>query len=351
MGINIRPHWKECLRDISNNYLIIAFTASHQSYADSVIDYLDPHQELIKYRLYRNHCVKVFVDNDNESSESENKIENEFIYVKDLRIIRNVKLENMIIIDNSILSFSFNLDNGIPILPFYSGNEDNELIFLKNYLNKIYDSQDFRMTNRQTIKLFYFYNSMKDSLKNKNKILTLESDSSRLGPNKESNNNLTSHKIFLQTNEEKNDSEKYSNSSIISLVNSKCASDTFLKNESSDNIFALKNEDLKTNESISESYITQSSANTPNVSSKDVVKNMNIKNILNCSKCNEEGFLDNDSLEKKPNNPGFSDKSKININSNFDQFSPIKRKNNISSFKYQLLLLFEELRGFHQHEK
>ena len=77
-----------------------------------------------KYRLYRHNCVKL-------------NSENGTIYVKDLRIIKNVPLSNMIIIDNSVLSFAFHLNNGIPILPFYSNKEDYEMVFLKNYLTKL----------------------------------------------------------------------------------------------------------------------------------------------------------------------------------------------------------------------
>ena len=103
---------------------MIIYTASDQSYADSVIGYIDPMKSYFKYRLYRQNCVKLTT-------------ENGMIYVKDLRIIRNVPLSDMIIIDNSVLSFAFHLNNGIPILPFYSNKDDIEMNFLKNYLTKL----------------------------------------------------------------------------------------------------------------------------------------------------------------------------------------------------------------------
>ena len=70
----------------------------------------------------------------------------------------------MIIIDNSVLSFSFQLDNGIPILPYYDNKDDNELLFLKNYLKKICHFDDILTINRKTIKMQYFYTSAKDQL-------------------------------------------------------------------------------------------------------------------------------------------------------------------------------------------
>lgn len=100
---------------------MIIYTASVQSYADSVLAHIDPMKSYFKHRLYRHNCVKLKVDGHD-------------MYIKDLRIIRNVPLSNMIIIDNSVLSFAFHLNSGIPVLPFYSNKEDTEMIMLKNYL-------------------------------------------------------------------------------------------------------------------------------------------------------------------------------------------------------------------------
>ena len=42
IGINIQPHWEEALKKIKDKYHIIAIIASHDSYADSVLNFLDP---------------------------------------------------------------------------------------------------------------------------------------------------------------------------------------------------------------------------------------------------------------------------------------------------------------------
>lgn len=136
---------KESLLEIAKKYVCIVYTASHQTYADSVINYIDPNKDLIQYRLYRHNCVEV-------------KIEKDTMYIKDLRIFNNVKMSDMIIIDNSVMSFAFQLDNGIPILPYYNNPEDNELLILKNYLNTIADSEDLRIQNRKSFKMDYFFN-------------------------------------------------------------------------------------------------------------------------------------------------------------------------------------------------
>ena len=61
-------------------------------------------------------------------------MENE-LHVKDLRII-NRSMNEMVLVDNAAYSYAFQLENGIPILPFYYGN-DYELTVLEKYLEKI----------------------------------------------------------------------------------------------------------------------------------------------------------------------------------------------------------------------
>lgn len=142
VGINVRPHFYETLLEISKSYILIIYTASHKSYADAVLDYLDPSSKLFKYRLYRDNCIKVAMDD-------------EFVYVKDLRILKNINMKNTVIIDNSVLSFAFQLENGIPVLPFYDNKEDEEFKFLINYLNHLSKVDDIREENKNNFKLEY----------------------------------------------------------------------------------------------------------------------------------------------------------------------------------------------------
>lgn len=142
---------RECLEELRKHYVIIVYTASHQSYADCVLDYIDPDKSLIQYRMYRHDCVSVKLDGDT-------------IYVKDLRVIRNVDMKDMIIIDNSVMSFAFQLENGIPILPYYDNPEDTELNFLTNYLKNISKEQDLRVENNSKFRMDYFLKIVKDEM-------------------------------------------------------------------------------------------------------------------------------------------------------------------------------------------
>ena len=47
VGINIRPLWKKTLNLIKKYYYIVVFTASHQAYADAVLDFMDPDKNIL----------------------------------------------------------------------------------------------------------------------------------------------------------------------------------------------------------------------------------------------------------------------------------------------------------------
>ena len=84
VGIFVRRGAKQFLAEVSKYFEVGIFTASVKEYADAVIDYLDPHKNMIKFRLYRNNCINV----------------NDRIYVKDLRILKGVDLKDILLIDN-----------------------------------------------------------------------------------------------------------------------------------------------------------------------------------------------------------------------------------------------------------
>lgn len=48
-------------------------------------------------------------------------------------------LKDILVLDNNCLSFAFNINNGVPILPFYDNNADEELKHLTFYLSCIYE--------------------------------------------------------------------------------------------------------------------------------------------------------------------------------------------------------------------
>ena len=80
----------------------------------------------------------------------------EGVYIKDLRIFANRNMSDMIIVDNAAYSFAFQVDNGLPIIPYYENKTDEELLILSQYLKAIYQVKDVREINRKVFKLNRF---------------------------------------------------------------------------------------------------------------------------------------------------------------------------------------------------
>jgi CTD small phosphatase-like protein 2 len=58
-----------------------------------------------------------------------------------------------VLIDNAAYSFAFQIDNGIPIIPYYQGKIDFELKALQGYLESLIHCKDVREVNRKTFNL------------------------------------------------------------------------------------------------------------------------------------------------------------------------------------------------------
>ena len=146
--LNVRPYLRESLAELKKRFQIVSFTASEQQYADAILDYIDPENNIFDLRLYRQHCVST-----------------EFGHVKDLRIIRNRDIKDILIIDNNCLSFAFNINNGVPILPFYDNESDEELKHLTYYLKCLQESNvhDVRTHNHEAFGLL----KLRDAFKGK----------------------------------------------------------------------------------------------------------------------------------------------------------------------------------------
>lgn len=134
VGIFLRPNVIEFLKEISQYFLIGIYTASIPEYADAVINYLDPNENYIKFRLYRNDCVNV----------------NDILRIKDLKFFGEKNLDKIVLVDNNIYSFTNHLSNGILINSFFCDKKDDELSNVKKYLMEyILPCDDVRKVNEQ----------------------------------------------------------------------------------------------------------------------------------------------------------------------------------------------------------
>ena len=134
IGIFVRKGVQKFLTILNNYYNIGIFTASEKEYADAIIRYLDPNKNIIKFCLYRNNCINV----------------NDLINIKYLRIIKDIDLKKIVLIDNNMYSFSAELSNGVLINSFYGDKNDDELFNVLEYLIEfISPAKDVREINEK----------------------------------------------------------------------------------------------------------------------------------------------------------------------------------------------------------
>ena len=123
----VRPGAEDFIKNLSNYFELVIFTASLSKYASPLLDILDKEKH-IQYRLYRENCTLL-----------------NGIYIKSLKKIgRNMK--DLIIVDNSPLAYAFDRDNGLPISSWFEDKNDKELyniIPLLIFLSKTNDVRKF----------------------------------------------------------------------------------------------------------------------------------------------------------------------------------------------------------------
>lgn len=121
----IRPYAIQLLRELSARYEVVIFTAAQQNYANAILSLLDPDKKYISRRLFRDSCVH-----------------KDGVYLKDLRIFENRSLSNMIIVDNSIVSFTNHMSNGVYVPSYFGQRDDSTLMFLIPFLASISEAKN-----------------------------------------------------------------------------------------------------------------------------------------------------------------------------------------------------------------
>ena len=325
----VRPGVKEFLENMGKIYEIVIFTASVSKYADPLLDILDKDKNC-KFRLFREHCTPINT-----------------CFVKEIKKLGR-DLKDIVIVDNSPMSYALNPENGLPILTWFDDKEDRELYnissileFLsfvpdvRNYINQFVVNDEISYNN--VINVFDRYNEMLNQKKiniNKNKskdnkkvivkndskikfnnsnnhnILIIsenkENKSNNITTTKNNNSNNTSNNTRFKKNitfsslKRKNDDNTV-NIKINLNINKKLRPNSKNNNKNKDNKFNSKNiiSNVENNENINPNILNFNSLNKLNNIVTEIpnfnqtTKNKNTKNI---------NFNPNSIIASVPNN-------------------------------------------------
>eukprot|EP01024_Parvocaulis_polyphysoides_P028776 TRINITY_DN2598_c0_g1_i1.p1 TRINITY_DN2598_c0_g1~~TRINITY_DN2598_c0_g1_i1.p1 ORF type:complete len:353 (+),score=45.66 TRINITY_DN2598_c0_g1_i1:262-1320(+) len=124
--VKCRPYLKQFLEAVSNHFEVVVFTASLEAYADKVLDVIDAGRHLISHRLFRDSCLCIQGN-----------------YLKNLEVLGRDP-HSVVIVDNSVQAFGYQLQNAIPIVDFTDDSNDYELIRIWNLLQRAHQSTDIR---------------------------------------------------------------------------------------------------------------------------------------------------------------------------------------------------------------
>mmetsp|Transcript_77611 Transcript_77611/g.153967 ORF Transcript_77611/g.153967 Transcript_77611/m.153967 type:complete len:313 (+) Transcript_77611:46-984(+) len=134
-----RPFARLFLEITSRLFEVVTFTASSQSYADQVLNQLDPDQSRISMRLYRQHCTEVGGG-----------------FLKDMRRLGR-SLDRVVLVDNSPVSLTLCPDNGV-IVSSWTAEADGDkelmdLLLLLQQCSQHASSREF-LSQRYSIRAF-----------------------------------------------------------------------------------------------------------------------------------------------------------------------------------------------------
>ena len=227
--VMVRPGVKEFLKKMGEIFEVVIFTASVSKYADPLLDIIDKEKNC-KFRLFREHCTQI-----------------NSCYVKEIQKLGR-ELKNIIIVDNSPMSYALNPENGIPISTWFEDKNDKELYnvsaileFLsfvpdvRNYINQFIINDEISYTN--VINVFDKYNQMLSNDKN-NTDVNINNTNNKDKDKEVINNNK---KVFNKNNSKTKFKNKENISNNISIYK-------FKKNLTLNNLKQKeKNEDNKEN--------------------------------------------------------------------------------------------------------
>ena len=268
--VMVRPGVKEFLEKMDKLYEIVIFTASVSKYADPLLDIIDK-KGYCPFRLFREHCSLINTT-----------------FVKDLqRLGRDLK--NIIIVDNSPLSYALHPENGLPILTWFEDKTDRELYSimpLLEFLSTVPDVREFipKIVGKDN----------KINYEKANEIM----------------NSYNGPRIVINESKEDNIDKKNNNNY---KNNGKEIDIQIISNNTNGNYIQNKIDNTNNNSNINNNITNKENKDSNNNGNKDKLVEMAMKNII---------------ASVSPNQVGYNNTNNTNTNTNTNSNQILRNKGN-----------------------
>ncbi len=125
--VYLRPYLRTFLEAVNKMFEVVVFTAACKDYADQILDFIDPENRLFHHRLYRDSCVECTPNPEVTDAK---------VYIKDLTLLGR-DLSDVILVDNSLQCFAYQLDGGVLCNPYKGNPLDDELVSILEILTVV----------------------------------------------------------------------------------------------------------------------------------------------------------------------------------------------------------------------
>lgn len=137
-----RPYVDLFLDRVSQWYNLVVFTAASELYASQVLDFLDAGRNILKRRLFRQHCIQICG-----------------VRAKFVSLARS-DMTSVLLLDDCPIENSFNIGNAVNIKKFRAGSQDNELLCMLPFLDALRFTKDVRSVLGRTTRFECFANCL-----------------------------------------------------------------------------------------------------------------------------------------------------------------------------------------------
>lgn len=138
--IYLRPHVKRFLAFCLAKFEVAVWTTATEDYAEAIVSRLFPSRKAISFLWARSRCTRRY---DGEMGE--------YYWLKDLKKLKRkgYNLERVIVVDDTAQKHERNYGNLISVKEFTGDSNDDELLLLEIYLEKIADAPNIRRLEKR----------------------------------------------------------------------------------------------------------------------------------------------------------------------------------------------------------